>query len=127
MITLNANQANQTVLLSLREMRQVLTETFTHYLLVITQDDNGQSGVQLAQVPTIAYENDRITSLTVTTVTLTQGGTYRYEIYGQNSASNIDPENAAVVGSVAIGTIKMNDTTQYFNAPSIDIPLDVNG
>jgi hypothetical protein len=127
MITLNANQANQTVLLSLREMRQVLSSAFTHYLLIITQDDNGESGVQLAQVPAIAYENDRITSLTVTTVTLTRGGTYRYEIYGQNSASNLNPNNSSVVGSVAIGTVRMNDTTEYFDEPIIDIPLDING
>jgi hypothetical protein len=105
-------------------MRQVLSSAFTHYLLIITQDDNGESGVQLAQVPAIVYENDRITSLTVTTVTLTRGGTYRYEIYGQNSASNLNPNDISVVGSanftsnprIEAGHISTNPQTADFHA-----------
>jgi len=82
----------------------------------------------LAQVPTIVSDIQRITVLTVTTVGLTTVGTYRYFAYGQNSAVNLDPENASVVGMVEEGQFELYDDEVYFEQPTITIPNDeVNG
>ena len=127
MIYLNTNEADQTVLLTLKEMRQTLTSEYNDYLVVLTSDDNGEGTATLAQVADINYENDRITSLTVTTLGITVAGRYRYEVYGQNSASNIDPNNASVVGLVERGYCTMIGATEFYEEPNITIPADVNG
>ena len=127
MIYLNTNEADQTVLLTLKEMRQTLTSEYNDYLVVLTSDDNGEGTATLAQVADINYENDRITSLTVTTLSITVAGRYRYEVYGQNSASNIDPSNASVVGLVERGYCTMIGATEFYEEPTITIPADVNG
>lgn len=101
---LNPNQANQTLHLTLSEGRQYFTTAFTHYLMVLQLEDNGTaSNNQLAQVLTVVSENTRDTEVTLTTVGLTIEGQYFYKVYGQNSASNLDPTNAAVVGLVESG------------------------
>lgn len=106
MIYLNHNQANQTVHLTLNEARSYFTQSFTHYLVVFQYEDNtSESNNRLAQVATIVAENERDTELTVTTVGLENSGQYFYVVYGQNSASNIDPENAAVVGKCEQGRL----------------------
>lgn len=104
-----------------------MTSEFTDYLFVLTSDDNGEGAATLAQVAQVNYENDRITSLTVTTETITTAGRYRYEVYGQNSASNIDPTNASVVGIVERGYCLMTGSTTFYEQPTIVIPADVNG
>lgn len=106
MIYLLPNTAGQSLLLTLDEGRTYFTETFTDYLLVLTREENAITGERLAQVPVVVSDGARITRLTVTTVAL-PAGTYRYEVYGQNSAVNIDPENAAVVGLVERGWGKL--------------------
>jgi hypothetical protein len=61
----------------------------------------------------------------VSTVGLTLAGRYRYEVYGQNSAVNIIPTNAAVVGLVERGYLVLQDNTTWFDVPSITIPNDI--
>ena len=122
MIYLNADEANQTVLMTLKEMRQTLTSEYTDYLFVLTFEDNGEGAASLAQVAEVNYENDRITSLTITTENLTASGRYRYEVYGQNSASNIDPTNASVVGLVERGYCLTTGSTTFYEEPTIVIP-----
>lgn len=70
-------------------------------------------------------ENVRITQLSVTTVGLTLAGRYRYEVYGQNSAVNINPTNAAVVGIVERGYVVLTDNTTWFDVPPSIIPNDI--
>lgn len=125
MIYLTTNTANQTVYLSLDEGRQFYSTAFTHYLIVMTREENSTTGESIAQVATIANENVRITQLTITTVGLTLAGRYRYEVYGQNSSSNINPTNAAVVGLVERGYMVLTDNTQYFDVPAVTITNDV--
>jgi magnesium-transporting ATPase (P-type) len=125
MIYLNVNQANQTIYLSLDEARQYYSTAFTNYLLILTHEENSTTGNKLAQVAVIANENVRITQLTVTTVGLTLAGRYRYEVYGQNSAVNTNPNNAAVVGIVERGYVVLNSNTQWFDVPSDTIPNDI--
>ncbi len=106
MIYLNHNQANQTVHLTLNEARNFFADSFTHYLVIFQYEDNtSESNNRLAQVATIVSENERDTELTVTTVGLENSGQYFYEVYGQNSASNLDPENVTVVGKCEQGRL----------------------
>lgn len=125
MIYLNTNHAGQDMFLSLDEARQYYSTAFTHYLLVITHEENSVVGDKLAQVATILNENVRITQLQVTTVGLTLPGRYRYEVYGQNSASNIDPANIAVVGILQRGYVVLNDSNDYFDVANTTINNDI--
>jgi hypothetical protein len=122
---LATNNAGQILRLTLNETRQYFAQTFTHFLLIITHEENSTAGDSIAQVPTITLENQRITELIVTTVGLTLAGRYRYYVYGQNSAVNLDPTNAAVVGLCKIGTIDLSNLTQFYDVPSITITDDI--
>jgi magnesium-transporting ATPase (P-type) len=122
---LTTNQAGQIMRLALDESRQYFATSFTHYLLILTHEENSTTGTDLAQVPTIVNENQRITTLTVTTVGLTLAGRYRYEVYGQNSAVNTDPNDASVVGLCRIGWAVMSDATTYYDLPTITINDDI--
>lgn len=125
MIYLNTNTANQQVYLSLDEARQYYSTAFTNYLIILTHEENSTTGNKLAQVATIVSESVRVTHLTITTVGLTLAGRYRYEVYGQNSAVNTNPTNAAVVGIVERGYAVLNDNTSWFDVPINTIPNDI--
>jgi magnesium-transporting ATPase (P-type) len=125
MIYLQTNTSNQQVFLSLDEARQYFATAYTHYLIVLTHEENSTTGEQLAQVATIVAENVRITELLVTTVTLTLAGRYRYEVYGQNSAVNTDPTNGAVVGLCQRGYAVFTQNTTWFDVPVVTIPNDI--
>ena len=125
MIYLQTNTSNQQVFLSLDEARQYFATAYTHYLVVLTHEENSTTGEKLAQVATIVAENVRITELLITTVTLTLAGRYRYEVYGQNSAVNLDPTNGAVVGLVERGYAVFTQNTTWFDVPVITIPNDI--
>jgi magnesium-transporting ATPase (P-type) len=125
MIYLTTNTANQQVYLSLDEARQYYSTAFTHYLIVLTHEENSTTGSDLAQVATIVNETVRVTQLTITTVGLTLAGRYRYEVYGQNSAVNTNPTDAAVVGIVERGYAVLNDNTSWFDVPINTIPNDI--
>ena len=125
MIYLTTNTGNQQVYLSLDEARQYYSTAFTHYLIVLTHEENSTTGNDLAQVATIVNETVRVTQLTISTVGLTLAGRYRYEVYGQNSSSNTNPTNAAVVGIVERGYAVLNDNTSWFDVPVNTIPNDI--
>lgn len=125
MIYLTTNTANQFVFLSLDEARQYYSTAYTHYLFVLTHEENSTTSTDLAQVAVIVNENVRITQLTITTVGLTRSGRYRYEVYGQNSAVNTNPSNAAVVGLVERGYAVLTNNTSYFDVPTDVIPNDI--
>lgn len=125
MIYLTTDTASQVVRLSLDEARQYYATPFTHYLLILTHEENSVVGVSLAQVPTIVSESQRITTMSITTTSLTLSGRYRYEVYGQNSASNLDPESPSVVGICERGWSVMSDSTNYYNVPTITLNNDV--
>lgn len=125
MIYLPVNTANQTIYLSLDEARQYYATAFTHYLIVLTHEENSTVGDSLAQVATIVNENVRITQLTITTVGLTLAGRYRYEVYGQNSPNNTNPNAGTVVGIVERGYFVLTDNQQYYDVPATVINNDI--
>jgi hypothetical protein len=122
MVYLNTNTANQYAWLSLDEGRAYFNVAFTHYLLVMTYEMTGE---QLAQVVEVINENERVTKIRLTTVGLVDAGRYHYEVYGQNSSSNIDPTNASVVGLIEKGLMILQDGTIYFDVSTPTIPVDV--
>ena len=122
MVYLNTNTANQYAWLSLDEGRAYFNVAFTHYLLVMIYEMTGE---QLAQVVEVINENERVTKIRLTTVGLVDAGRYHYEVYGQNSDSNIDPTNASVVGLVEKGLMILQDGTIFFDVSSPTIPVDV--
>jgi len=122
MVYLNTNTANQYAWLSLDEGRAYFNVAFTHYLLVMTYEMTGE---QLAQVVEVINENERVTKIRLTTVGLVDAGRYHYEVYGQNSDSNIDTTNASVVGLIEKGLMILQDGTIFFDVSSPTIPVDV--
>jgi hypothetical protein len=122
MVYLNTNTANQYAWLSLDEGRAYFNVAFTNYLLVMTYEMTGE---QLAQVVEVVNENERVTKIRLTTVGLVDAGKYKYDVYGQNSAVNLDPLNASVVGLVERGSMILQDGTIYFDVSSPTIPVDV--
>ncbi len=122
MVYLNTNTANQYAYLSLDEGRAYFNVAFTHYLLVMTYEMTGE---ELAQVVEVINENERVTKIRLTTVGLVDAGRYHYEVYGQNSSSNIDPTNASVVGLIEKGLMILQDGTIFFDVSSPTIPVDV--
>ena len=122
MVYLNTNTANQYAWLSLDEGRQYFNVAFTYYLLILTYEMTGE---QLAQVVEVVNENERVTKIRLTTVGLVDAGKYKYDVYGQNSSSNIDPLNASVVGLVERGSMILQDGTIYFDVSTPTIPVDV--
>ena len=122
MVYLNTNTANQYAWLSLDEGRQYFNVAFTYYLLIMTYEMTGE---ELAQVVEVVNENERVTKIRLTTVGLVDAGKYKYDVYGQNSAVNLDPTNASVVGLVERGSMILQDGTIYFDVSSPTIPVDV--
>jgi hypothetical protein len=122
MVYLNTNTANQYAWLSLDEGRQYFNVAFTHYLLVMTYEMTGE---KLEQVVVVINENERVTKIRLTTVGLIDAGRYHYEVYGQNSSTNIDPTDASVVGKVEEGLMILSNGTNYFDVSTPTIPVDV--
>ena len=104
MIYLQTNQIQQTVFLSLDETRQYFATPFTHYLFILTHEENSTTGRKWPQVATIVNENVRITELSISTDRITLAGRYRYDVYGQNSANNINPNNISTTSATAVST-----------------------
>lgn len=122
MVYLNTNTANQDAFLSLDEGRAYFNVAFTHYLLILTYEMTRE---ELAQVVVVINENERVTKIRLTTVGLVDAGKYKYDVYGQNSNSNLDPTNASVVGLVERGSMILQDGTIYFDVSTPTIPVDV--
>jgi hypothetical protein len=125
MIYLQTNAIQQTVFISLDETRQYFSTPFTHYLFILTHEENSTTGSKLAQVATIVNENVRITELSISTDKLSLPGRYRYDVYGQNSGANVNPNNASVVGLLRRGYAVLTNSQQFFDVPSITIPNDI--
>ena len=127
MVYLDINTSNQIAYFTLDEGRRYFSDAFTNYLLILIKDgvSVGMVGDRLAQVLAVVNENTRATEVTLTTVGLTAPGYYRYFVYGQNSAYNLDEDNAAVVGLVEQGLVNIGDPTNYFTPTSGQIDVVV--
>lgn len=85
-------------------------------------------------IPSTISENDRITTLAISTnsddptngsILVVNGGRYNFVVYGQNSDTNLDPTSADVVGEIKRGFIQFETVVNYYNQPNIVIPSDI--
>jgi hypothetical protein len=128
---LQTNTAFQTLLFSLKEGSLLFDTTYTDYLLVIQNEITLET---YYVIPTQISENDRVTTLAISTndddptngsIYVVNGGRYNFIIYGQNSTTNLDPQNAVVVGEIKRGFIQFETVVNYYNQPNIIIPSDI--
>ena len=130
MITLAPNSSEeQFIYLTLQEAKKDF-DSFTHYLVIFTSMASQDT---FAMVGNVDADNARYTKLSVYTnqplgtagrVYLTQSGQYTYDVYGQNSSTNLSPSDASVEGLIERGTLTVTGETGY-DIPSISIPDNV--
>jgi hypothetical protein len=132
MIYLLKNTAAQLLYLTLKEGELLLSNTYTHYLLELT---NEQTLQKLYAIPTKVAENDRYTTIrigtnantpTAASLLINYPARFSYIVYGQNSSTNLDPTNAAVEGVIEKGYLIVEDiTTPRFTEPNLTIDNDI--
>ena len=132
MIYLLKNTAAQLLYLTLKEGELLLANTYTHYLLELT---NEQTLEKLYAIPTQIAQNDRYTTIQIGTnantplaasLLINYPARFSYIVYGQNSSSNLDPTNAVVEGVIERGYLIVEDiTTPRFTEPNLTIDSDI--
>ena len=132
MIYLLKNTAAQLLYLSLKEGELLLANTYTDYLLELT---NEQTLEKLYAIPTQIAQNDRYTTIeigtnantpTAASLLINYPARFSYIIYGQNSSTNLDPTDAVVEGVIQIGYLIVEDiTTPRFTEPNLTIDSDI--
>lgn len=131
MVKLLANTAGQTLRLTLNEARIVLADTYTNYLITLTHTSANEV---YAFVANVTAESERVTTITISTaasaptsgnVLINMTGQYIYSVYGQNSATNLDPANVAVVGLCETGVLYVTGSTDYYTEDVAEMPEDI--
>jgi hypothetical protein len=129
MIHLTPSSASNDVYVSPFQSRKFLA-SFTHYLVELLNNASRETFYFIADV---TVDNDRYSKFILPTDTddptagsilLTQSGLYTYKIWGQNSASNLDPTDASVVGICEVGSCKVSDEPAW-TIPNVTIPDNV--
>lgn len=128
---LQTNTASQTLLLSLKEGSLLFATTYSNYLVVIQNEITLEN---FYVIPSTISENDRITTLAISTnnddpangsILVVNGGRYNFIVYGQNSDTNLDTTSADVVGEIKRGFIQFETLVNYYDQPNIVIPSDI--
>lgn len=128
---LQTNTAFQTLLLNLKSGSLLFATTYTNYLVVIQNEITLEN---FYVIPSTISENDRITTLAISTnaddptnssILVVNGGRYNFIVYGQNSDTNLDPTSADVVGEIKRGFIQFETLVNYYDQPNIIIPSDI--
>jgi hypothetical protein len=125
MIKLIPNTADNEVYLTLREAKKFLP-SFDTYLMQIENTVSGEDWFLILELET---SNERYSKAIISTnandplnssILLEQTGQFYYTIFGQNSATNLDPSNT--VGIVERGVVHVQTQQEYYNVPDITIP-----
>jgi hypothetical protein len=132
MIYLLKNTAAQLLYLTLKEGELLLANTYTHYLLELT---NEQTLEKLYAIPIQIAQNDRYTTIQIVTnantptaasLLINYPARFSYVVYGQNSSTNLDPTDAVVEGVIQMGYLIVEDlTTPRFTEPNLTIDSDI--
>ncbi len=132
MIYLLKNTAAQLLYLSLKEGELLLANTYTDYLLELT---NEQTLEKLYAIPLQIAQNDRYTTIqigtnantpTAASLLINYPARFSYIVYGQNSSTNLDPTDAVVEGVIQMGYLIVEDlTTPRFTEPNLTIDSDI--
>jgi len=130
MVNLFPNTAGQRMYCTPFEARKFLA-SFTDYLVVLRNDASEETYAFIANV---TYDNERYSQFRISTdldspligsVLITESGLYTYTIYGQNSDTNLDPEDASVVGVCEVGACRITDNQVYFNFDNPTVPDNI--
>lgn len=131
MIYLQPNTAGNVIYLTLKERDKELGAV-TDYLVVLTHAITLEKYYLIASVN---ETNERYTKITLGTDTdsptsgsilLTETGQYLYDVYGQNSDTNLDPTDDVVEGLFELGTCTVrNSLATYYDVPVINDQTDV--
>tara|TARA_R100001086_G_scaffold231594_1_gene152397 strand:- start:704 stop:1105 length:402 start_codon:yes stop_codon:yes gene_type:complete len=129
MIILNTNTALQTFYVTPFQRKKDFTTTITNYLFVV---ESLLTDKKYYFVADVQQDNERYTEVRISTNTntgtnnilITESGQYSYIIFGQTNSSNLDPNNAVVVGELERGLITFTGEDAW-TMPSIDIPDNV--
>jgi len=132
MIYLLKNTAAQLLYLTLKEGELLLANSYTDYLLELT---NEQTLEKLYAIPNQIAQNDRYTTIQIGTndneptdasLLINYPARFSYVVYGQNSSTNLDPTDEAVVGVIEKGYLIVEDiTTPRFTEPNLTIDNDI--
>lgn len=122
MIYLQPDTPNQVAFMTLSEGRNSLPSSYSDYLMVLRHMGNGTMHYIILG---IVSENDKWSQVTIDTTGITLSGDYEYQVYAQNSPSNIDIGDASVVGEVERGIINLASSITYIESPTIVIPENV--
>lgn len=132
MIYLLKNTAAQLLYLTLKEGELLLANSYTDYLLELT---NEQTLEKLYAIPNQIAQNDRYTTIQIGTndneptdasLLINYPARFSYVVYGQNSTTNLDPTDEAVVGVIEKGYLIVEDiTTPRFTEPNLTIDNDI--
>ena len=132
MIYLLKNTAAQLLYLTLKEGELLLANPYTNYLLELT---NEQTLEKLYAIPLQIAQNDRYTTIQIGTndneptdasLLINYPARFSYIVYGQNSSTNLDPTDEAVVGIIEKGYLIVEDiTTPRFTQPNLTIDSDI--
>jgi hypothetical protein len=128
MIRLLPNTAGNIVYLTLKEKDKDLG-TVSNYLMLLEHQISRQKYYLILDTN---EDNERYTEATIDTNTdapasgnilLTETGLYWYFVYGQNSDSNLDPDNAVGLFQKGVCNVKDSEAT-YFDVPDITQSTD---
>ena len=123
MIKLEANTAGQSFYTTFYESKRDL-DTFSEYLIRFTHMISNREYVIIAD---IATDVERFTKINIGTnvddavngsILIEETGFFEYRVWGQNSTTNLDPEDAVVVGMVERGVMRIGEAftnTEYSN------------
>ena len=129
MIILQPDTALQTIYVSPFQARKYL-RTFTHYLMEFKSQSTSATYRVILKV---INDNNRYTSATIGThqnspvsgdIKITDSGFYTFSIFGQNSAFNLNPLDASVVGECEVGVLQISGE-EAWQIPVISIPNNV--
>ncbi len=109
MLYLNSNSGTQSIYLTLQDAAR--DYTYTHYLFKLvhrmTLEDFYFVGYVINDNPRYTKIQVATNATTTNNVLLTETGDYDYFVYAQNSSTNKDPNNAAVVALIEQGTLRV--------------------
>jgi len=109
MLYLLPNSGNQNIYLTLQDAGR--DYTYTHYLFKLvhrmTLEDFYFVGYVMNDNPRYTKVQVATNATTTNNVLLTETGDYDYFVYAQNSSTNKDPDNAAVVALIEQGTLRV--------------------
>jgi len=127
MIELLPNTSGQFIYLTLKEKAKYISSEY--YLIEIEGEFTRKKRYFVAD---IVIDNERYTKIAIDTSTeaptsgnllISETGQYWYKVFGQDSATNLDPNNT--VGEIERGVLHVLTQQEYYNLPTITLPDNI--